>query len=98
MMVETAVGLMLMYNIAQNVNALKEEEEVRELQHLWELLTVEAVILLGLKMGIVMRSTIIQIVTMMVEIAVIVNGWQNVGASNEEEKFKHTCINSAQKE
>ena len=66
---------------------------MRELQHLRGLLTVEAVISLGWKMGIVMRSTIIQIVTMMVEIAVIVNGWQNVGASNEEETFKHTCMN-----
>ena len=59
-MVEIAVGLMSILNIAQYVNALKEEEGVvEELQHLPELQLPELAIRVGLLMGIVMISTTI---------------------------------------
>ena len=57
LMEEIAVDLMLIQIGAQYVNALKEEEGVvEELQHLRELLLVEAVIRVGLVMAIVMIS------------------------------------------
>ena len=56
-MVEIAVDLMLILNIAQYVNALKEEEgAVEELQHLPELQLFETEIRVRLVMGIVMIS------------------------------------------
>ena len=60
MMVEIAVDLMLIPNIAQNVSALKEEEGVvEELQHLPELQLFETEIRVRMVMGIVMISTTI---------------------------------------
>ena len=57
-MVEIAVDLMLILNIAIYVNALKEEEEgiMKELQQLPELQMPEIAIRVGLVMGIVMIS------------------------------------------
>ena len=61
MMAEIAVDLLSIHSIAQNANALKEEEEgvAEELQHLPELQLFEAVIRIRLVMGIVMISTTI---------------------------------------
>ena len=70
-MVEIAVDLMLILNIAIYVNALKKEgEEVEELQHLLELQLAEAAIKVRLLMGIVMILTTILNAPTMVEIAV----------------------------
>ena len=65
LMVEIAVDLMLIHNTAIYVNALREEEEAEDLQHLLELQYLpelqlaEAAIKVGLLMGIVMISTTI---------------------------------------
>ena len=60
-MVEIAVDLMSIHNTAQNVYALKEEEEgaVLDLQHLLELQLMEAALRVGLEMAIAMISTTI---------------------------------------
>ena len=63
LMEEIVVDLMPIHNTAHNVNVLKEEGEeegaVEEVQHLLELQLPEAVIRVGLLMGIVMMSTTI---------------------------------------
>ena len=71
MMVEIVVDLMSIQIIAQYANALKQEVEgAVERQHLQLLQLVKTAIRVGLMMGIVMISTIMLIVTLMVEIAV----------------------------
>jgi hypothetical protein len=61
MMVEIAVDPMLIYIIAQNVSALKEEGEEQQL--------AQSVFKVGFLMGFVIMSTTIKPATMMVEIA-----------------------------
>ena len=59
-MEETAVDLMFLHIFAQHVNALKKEEgAVEEQQYLRELQLPEAVIRIGLLMGLAMISTIL---------------------------------------
>ena len=93
MMAEIVVDLMSIQIIAQYASALKQEVEgAVERQHLQLLQLVKTAIRVGLMMGIVMISTIIWIVTLMVEIAVDLMSSKvyayNVNALNEEGKAR----------
>ena len=75
------------------MHALKQEVEgAVERQHLQSLQSVKTAIRVGLMMGFVMISTIILIVTLMVEIAVDLMSSKayayNVNASNENGKAR----------